>query len=69
MRRRQSNPSNTGGKGGKRMKEFGYKCVQVWMDASELKLIDAAADKAGCKRASWVRKVAIEAAGGRYQYR
>ena len=66
MKRRQSNQSNTGGKGGKRMKEFGYKCVQVWLDPSEVKAIDQAAAKEGMRRASWIRRKAIEAAGGRF---
>lgn len=47
-----------------RMKEFGYKQVQVWLDASELALVQAAAEKDGRKLATWVRQQAVLAAGG-----
>lgn len=66
MKRRQSNPSNTGGKGSKRMREFGYKCVAVWLDEVELAAIKKAADKEGVKLASYLRQKACEAAGIRF---
>lgn len=69
MKRRQSNASNTGGKGAKRMREFGYKAVTVWLDAEEVRLIDEAADRAGLKRASYLRAVAVEKVGGRFTLR
>jgi len=51
------------------VKEFGYKAVMVWLDPSEVKLIDAAAAKLGKKRASYLRQAAVEKAGGKFVYR
>lgn len=48
--------------GSPRMKEFGYKQVTIWLDESEAKLVVSAAKRAGKKIATWVRKVAFDAA-------
>lgn len=69
MRRRQSNASKTGGKGAKRMKEFGYKAVTCWFDQTELQAVDKAAKKAGLKRASYVRKSALDGTGVKFTLR
>ena len=62
MRRRQSNPSNTGGKGAKRMREFGLRPVTIWLDEKERRLVDQAATADGLRVATWVRKIALESA-------
>lgn len=49
-------------RGASRMMEFGYKQVQVWFDAEEAGLVIFAANKAGVKLATWVRRIAVEAA-------
>jgi tRNA A37 N6-isopentenylltransferase MiaA len=50
--------------GAARMQEFGYKQVQLWLDASELALVSEAAAKEGRKLATWIRQKAVLAAGG-----
>lgn len=48
------------------MREFGYKAVALWLDKQEHAAVKAAAERAGMRVASWIRKVATEAAGGRF---
>lgn len=49
-------------KGSGRMREFGYKKVEVWFDQEEIGPVIFAAAKAGQKLATWVRGVAVKAA-------
>lgn len=49
-------------KGASRMAEFGYKQVAIWLDQVEAGLVIFAAKKAEMKLATWVRKIAVEAA-------
>lgn len=48
--------------GSARMKEFGYRKVEVWLDSAEFARIEEAARRAGRKLATWIRKVAFDQA-------
>jgi uncharacterized protein (DUF1778 family) len=49
-------------RGAKRMREQGYKLVQLWIDPNECGVIEAAARRVGEKVATWVRRVAYHEA-------
>jgi hypothetical protein len=55
-------PVKTTGK--TRMKELGCKVVEVWLDARELALVQAAADDEGKRLATYLREKAFHAAQG-----
>ena len=57
-RRKKRKPGGT-----KRMREFGYRRVEVWLDANELKLIVQAADLVNRKLATFCREAAFGSAG------
>jgi uncharacterized protein (DUF1778 family) len=48
--------------GTKRMREFGYRRVEVWLDSNELKLIEQAADLVNRKLATFCREAAFGSA-------
>lgn len=50
-------------RGASRMKEQGYKLVNVWLDANEVAVITKAAKLVGRKVATFVREAAFGAAG------
>jgi hypothetical protein len=54
-------------RGASRMREFGYRRVECWLDAAELALVRKAAEDAGMALAFYVRRAAFDlaAAGGR----
>jgi ribosomal protein S19E (S16A) len=61
------NEAATRKKGSKRMKELGYKKVEVWLDAAELA---AVVKRWPYERlASLLRRLAVEGAGLRFHYR
>jgi len=49
-------------RGNPRMKEFGYRKVEVWFDAAEAAAVIDAADRAKKPLATWVRQAANAAA-------
>lgn len=49
-------------RGKKRMREFGYKCCEVWFDASEFGILEDARIIHGKFLATFVREVAVAAA-------
>ncbi len=49
--------------GSARMVEFGYLQVQIWLDQSEAAMVKEAAAKDGRKLATWIRQIAVKAAG------
>lgn len=44
-------------RGSKRMREFGYRKVEIWLDKDECALIDRAARRDGKRLATWVREI------------
>jgi len=55
-------PPITKNRGATRMREQGYKLVQVWLDPSELAMITDAVKRQGTPLATFIRRSAFEAA-------
>lgn len=52
-------------KGAMRMQEMGYRQVQLWLDQSELAVINKAAKKDGKRLATWIRQMSLLVAQGK----
>lgn len=50
-------------RGASRMKEQGYKLVNVWLDKNELAVIEKACELVGRKLATFIREAAFGSAG------
>ncbi len=64
MGRRAHKPNPTGSTGNTRMRDLGKKSLTVWVTAGEKSIIESAARKQGTRTATWIRDIALEAAGG-----
>ena len=54
-------------KGAMRMKDFGYKAVQLWFDGDELAMIRAAMPTNRSKLATWIRETVVNFARAHQQ--